>query len=287
MQQFALDVDNRLHFAKKAVRQKDYFCPECRGRVRLRGGDHRQDHFFHLEPSPYCKQSGKGMIHLEVQHHLIKQLPIDECVLEYRFPQINRIADVAWITNKIVFEVQCSTISSEEVLQRNADYRSIGWQVIWILHDSRYNQWRLSGAENALASHPHYFTNMDSKGEGIIYDQFQLILKGSRKFRLPLLPVQVDKIIPIYPGILRSLGLNSVLQRSRTWPFFLQGDLFDITLKGTYREYLQAAQKIESEARSRFAETSRSFDYIKKIYYKIVARPYSLLLQMLLERSCK
>ena len=85
--------------------------------------------------------------HLAIQKVLSKSLPGSR--LEHRFPSIGRVADVVYFPKKIIFEVQCSPISLKEVQKRNRDYLSLGFTVIWILHDRHYNKKTLSLAERA------------------------------------------------------------------------------------------------------------------------------------------
>lgn len=190
MQLFALDQDGHPIAARNANKKREYICLECQAAVRCRSGPHRQAHFYHLRPTAACKLSGKGMAHLQAQSRLLQILPEGECFLEHRFPNLNRIADVAWLPRRLIFEIQCSPISADEIAARNRDYASIGYQVVWILHDDRYNQRRVSDAEQALKDHIHYFTNIDANDQGLFYDQHERI-KGS--FRLhKSLPFPVD-----------------------------------------------------------------------------------------------
>ena len=108
MQLYALDTKGELISAQQAVRQINYECLECQHTVRLRGGPHRRPHFYHVSPSIFCRQHQKGAIHLQLQSYFLHQLPIGDCHLECPFPSIGRIADVAWLSQKIVFEIQCS-----------------------------------------------------------------------------------------------------------------------------------------------------------------------------------
>lgn len=155
---------------------------ECGKAVRLRGGEHRQDHFYHLKPDAACRQSQKSMTHLQVQWYLLNLLNGEDVALERRFPEISRIADVVWEDRKLVFEVQCSPIKKKEVEARNQDYGSIGYQVVWILHERRFLRRQVSAAEVWLQGHPHYYTNFDSEGVGEIYDQLHLISRCIRQF---------------------------------------------------------------------------------------------------------
>lgn len=188
MQLYALD-ENSPVLAGEAVKQKNYQCPECLTFVRLRGGPHRQFHFYHTRSRPSCRQHQKSLAHLQLQLHLKSLIPNSS--LEKPFSQINRIADVAWEEKRIVFEIQCSPISLSEVQSRSEDYAKVGYTAVWILHDRRFNKKNLSAAEFFLRTRKCYFGR-----ENLIYDQFE-ILQGSRRvLRGPQLPI--DPTQPIF-----------------------------------------------------------------------------------------
>ncbi len=220
MQLFALDDQGRVVQAAEAVKRQDYICLECKEPLHVRGGEIRQAHFYHVRPNQKCSLHQKSLKHLQVQWRLQRMIG-EDCRLECPFPSIKRIADAVWISEKIIFEVQCSPITSSEVLQRNCDYASLGFRVVWLLHDSRYNQWRVSAAENALQRSPHYFTNIDRQGSGIIYDQYAYIHQGRRRETGPVLPVDLKTInfIPKQPQNLvfrkaKAPAIQSIVNRS-------------------------------------------------------------------------
>ncbi len=280
MQLYAFDSHNNLIPAAKALKGKDYTCPECQGTVRSRKGDHRKAHFFHYKSSLHCKLSGKSMIHLQVQSYLQNLLPEGECTLERPFPEISRIADAAWISKKIIFEIQCSPLPAEEVKARNADYSSLGYQVVWVLHDKQFNQYRLSGAESHLRNGPHYFTNIDVEGEGMIYDQFDIHLKSLRKKKMA--PLAVDLSKPLTP-LQGDHELKVVRMRSKMRPLHFSGDLLDMV--SLREDYLQEAERLEREF---FPEVSQTFfAKLKRCIFDVLIHPYRLLFQILLERSCR
>lgn len=255
MQLFALDANQQLIAANHALKQQDYFCLECGDPVRLRGGIHRRDHFYHLQQKLPCRQNGKGMEHLQLQCHIQRSLPNGDCLLEHRFPSINRIADVAWESKRLIFEIQCSPITAIEVAERNRDYESVGWKVVWILHEKSFNQRRLTGAELELKNNPHYYTNFNERGEGGIYDQLYLVKRGQRSQRHPPLPIDVTH--PKAPP----LG-----QRSQ-WHHYFAGDLTDRGL-----EFLAKEEEGPPLWRSLLA---------------CLIRPYQLIFRMLLEGACR
>lgn len=221
MQLYALDHTEKVISTQDALRSFDYVCVECGHIVRLRKGNFRQPHFFHANPNQACGLHGKSLEHLQVQLYLHALLP--ESHLEYRFPTIQRIADVFWEKEKIVFEVQCSPIRAEEVLARNQHYHQLGLTVVWILHDKRYNKWNHSSAEYALRHAPSYFTNMNKKGQGIIYDQFEYVFEGRRYYKSK--PLQVLLNQKFKPLELSKHPLRQILVRLKYWPIAFQGDL--------------------------------------------------------------
>ncbi len=280
MQLFALDDDKRLVFANHAIRQTDYRCCECQGIIRLRKGLHRQPHFFHLQPANHCHLSGKGMVHLQVQMHLFQLFPEGECFLEHRFPSIQRIADVVWIPKKLVFEIQCSPISAEEVEQRNADYRKEGWQVIWILHDNRYNHHRLSAAEFLLRTTSHYFTNIDQSGQGIIYDQLSIVQRGIRKHTFRSLTINIAAPQAISDEHKRDRHPITIQERTKTWPTFFQGDhldtFFNTSNPQEFLDFDRLAVPSEPPQTSLFS-----------LFTRLLVKPYHLLFQLFLEKTCR
>ena len=228
MQIYALD-ENQLISAYEAQKRKNYQCPECLNSVRFRSGRQKQPHFFHLSKHLFCHQSKKGMIHLRLQY-FIKNL-LKGAEMEKSFPEINRIADVACMETKKIYEIQYSPLSLEEAKMRCADYERIGFEVIWILHEHTYNQKKLRPPERFLRTKTCYFSNMDAYGKGMIYDQMDIIQGFRRLFKSPLTPVNLEVSHPIpqssnWPPFLE--------HRIKTWPFYHEGDVIDQTIKKTF-----------------------------------------------------
>lgn len=196
--QIGLDKKKPI-LACNARKDRDYLCPECHQPIRIRHGNRRRKHFFHINPHVSCKQGKKDAHHICVQRQLLYQLV--DVTLEKPFPKINRIADVVWEEKKLIFEVQCSPISISEVKARNRDYGSVGYEVIWILHDKRYNRRYLTPAENFLRSGTALYTNIRTEVSGVIYDQDEYVsayYRSSRGHRLV-----VDPRNPVRRGVTR------------------------------------------------------------------------------------
>jgi competence protein CoiA len=275
----AYDSNSLIIQAKSARKQINYYCIECKEIVQLRGGPYRQFHFYHIEPT-HCRQSQKGPIHLQLQCYFLKHLPTDDCKLEHPFHSIRRIADVAWLSRKIVFEIQYSPIRAEEVLARNQDYSSEGWQVIWILHDRRFNQFRLSAAEKALRFSPYYYTNMNEQGKGFIYDQFDIIERGFRYCRLPPLIVQVSMQELNHR---QSAELLFVVERIKYWRMGLVGDLCTLYESNPKGDYFLKAKKLEKKF---YSKKKGIFCVIVK-WLQWIVEIYRSVFQFFLEKMCR
>lgn len=261
MQLHALNSEDNIIAAINASKEETYRCLECKTELGVRKGDVRQPHFFHLNPHRECRQNNKTEPHIRTQQYLLEQLPKGECALEYRFEGICRIADVVWFPQKIVFEVQCSPISKEEVASRNQDYKSIGYDVVWILHERRFHRRRISSIETFLKDSPKFYTNMDKQGRGFVYDQLFSIENGWKRNKGPILPVSIPNIFPWDSNI-----PNKFIDRQKNFPFYFQNDRIDFSLK--HPEVLLEKKK-------------RGEKFFQKIF-----RLYLLVFRTLLEKCC-
>lgn len=285
MQLYALDKDKRAVFANHAKKHTDYTCPECSSLLRLRGGIHRQNHFYHLDVERRCRQNGKSMEHLLAQFRILETLPEDECSLEVRFPEIQRIADCVWHKHKVIFEIQCSPISAAEVRSRNTDYRKMGYSVIWILHDKQFGMKKPSAAEIYLASQVHYFTNIDAWGKGNFYDQFTLIEGLNRKYvskkRECIFKELVHhegspKLTRRVPWLLQEKMKNSVCH--------FKGDWTDACLQGESKELLE--KLLQFEKKSKGGLPQKIVGGIVKLIRNYIVRPYRTAFRIFLEKAC-
>lgn len=296
MQIYALDSSSVLIFADDANKHQDYQCVECYQTIRLRRGLHRKAHFYHVVPNRTCKQHAKGMPHLMLQQYLKNIMPQGEVELECQFETIGRIADVAWHPKRLVYEIQCSPISAEEVMKRNENYASMGYQVVWIFHDERYNQHRLSAAEDFLRDQPHYFSDMNAEGEGKIYDQFSMIINGRRVRRLPILPI--DPSLPKFlkfPNVLKGMvnKLPFILhRRANMWPVFFSGDTIDscINFEGQSSNHTDNQKELVLQLQELSSQQGRLpivhlWKNRKQLFQEYVLRPYLSLIKLILERA--
>jgi competence CoiA-like predicted nuclease len=77
----------------------------------------------------------KSALHRNLQLFLCKHYSGEDLFMEKKFPSIRRTADLVLLKQKKVFEVQTSLIGIKELLERERDYRSLGYEVTWILYD--------------------------------------------------------------------------------------------------------------------------------------------------------
>lgn len=267
MNLFAKDSEGRISFAQDANKSQDYYCLECGGTLRARSGETRKPHFYHLSPPLQCYQNGKSLSHLNVQLFLQELLP--NAKLEVRFPRVGRIADVVWEEKKLIFEVQCSPISSQEVVSRMQDYAHEGFKVIWILHERLYNQRRIHPIETLLRHSPYFFTNFNSEGKGCIYDQIDLHERGFRRKILSKLNLEIDKPIEIVNFT------SPIFAHRKKWHTHFEGEL------------LKIIQNPEHEMHKILVETEEKTKplYWQKILSKFVLKPYKKLFLHFLERA--
>lgn len=277
MHLFAWDETNQLVETATASKQKIYFCRECRSPVKLRGGFLRQRHFYHLHNNRACRQSGKSMAHLQVQLYLKKLR--EDAVVEKHFSSINRIADVVWEKDKLIFEIQCSPILSREVAARNSDYSMLGYTVIWILHEQTFNQRQWTAAEYFLQDFTHYYTNIDEEGAGCIYDRWDLIKKRIRYSVWNHRPVNLAHFTEWKPLWAEGIYPDWMKTRLKGWKFSFSGDFLDYISQlseGERRTFLDT----QKGSVSFFKPVSISF--VRKIFY-FISLPYRLYLKLLIE----
>lgn len=281
MQLCAQNSQKNIVYAQNANKHEDYFCLECSQVVRVRQGTYRQPHFYHRTAVRSCYQNGKSEEHIHIQMHVKKLFPDEDCSLEYRFVEINRIADVVVWSKKLIFEVQCSFITADEIKERNRHYESIGFTVIWILHDKRYNKEKPASPEYFLESMPHYFSNMNCEGKGMIYDQFSFISNQKRIKLTEPFSIDLRQKFFVEKGMQIKKSIPKVIEsRLKTWGLYFQGDLLSLYFENN------------DERISRIYELEKAFirkksSPVMAFLRKWLLRPYHLLFQILLEKACR
>lgn len=232
MQRYAFSKEGVRVFAEEALSQVDYFCPECLEKVRVRRGEIKIAHFYHFEGAKECRWKTRFQTHTTIQEELVRRLGNDNCTVERFFPEISRIADVAFHPQKIVFEIQVSPISAGELISRTLDYWKTGWHVIWILHTEQFGSRRGSAAEETVQNIPHYFADIGPQGL-ILWDEASYVHKRKRIWFTPLSRKRFFSLVPIIhktpPSSAQEPRTHSTTNawfkhREETWSCSLQGD---------------------------------------------------------------
>ncbi|MDF2549358.1 MAG: putative transcription factor, CoiA-like family [Chlamydiales bacterium] len=229
MQLYALNEDNLIVSIESADRRQKYRCPECLSPLLLRQGSINRPHFAHVKKANSCRRAQMSANHLALQQFLASLFP-KEAQMEKRFEAIQRVADVALPEKKVIFEVQCSLISIEEIKERTADYLSLGYRPIWLLHLDRFRGAKVEGLSHINC----YFTDFNALGKGQFYDRLPLTSKSAGH----LFAIDIASFAEVPPWKGKAPPL---LQERLKRPLFVQGDLLSLYLEGKHPEWFKEA----------------------------------------------
>lgn len=116
-------------------RRQNFSCVKCKKPVIFKNGSQKMAHFAH-EKNGVTTGQPESAEHILVKHSLARWLELQDypSMLEQRFPEIDRIADVyfEFKNQPYVVEIQKSPISDIEYQQRIVDYQKINVTVLWI-----------------------------------------------------------------------------------------------------------------------------------------------------------
>ncbi|MBI3508748.1 MAG: hypothetical protein HY069_03870 [Chlamydiia bacterium] len=211
----------------------NYWCLECDLPVKLRRARRRLPHFYHLQLSPSCRLYSKSEDHLLLQLQLQSLFPQGEAHIERTFPDLRRISDVVWEKEKIAFEIQCSQIFPLEVTRRVEEYKSAGYQVVWLLDDRVYNKRILRPAETLMRQQVGYFISFHRHQPSLFYDQFEVL--SERRRHLKGRPLAIQLLRPrLFPPLEIPLTWPLQIQKKiATHTPFFPGDRLDRALKSS------------------------------------------------------
>ncbi len=150
----AYGPDNQLIVAEATVqpqlqrwsREGQLFCPNCRGHLRLRGGEDKkvQLHFAHLKGECAWGTEAESMRHahgkIVLAEWLRRIFPRASVTLEERLPGPNRIADI-FVRHQDghcqAVEFQCAPLDPAQWWHRHKAYRKAGIYDTWIIGNNR------------------------------------------------------------------------------------------------------------------------------------------------------
>jgi len=183
-------------------------------------------HFYHAVDSG-CNYEQESREHLEIKYQIYRTCKSEnwETYVEFPAPDRTWISDVYAIRDgrKIVFEIQISTISPDELEERDRKYRNEGIESYWLL-DNFLERSR----DFASWYHSHLYEEDDRLGETIPYIDYSIFDTGP------------ENHIFIAKGI-RSIGLHAKKQTLFTTnnPEIPLAIWVREVLKGNYQKYLE------------------------------------------------
>lgn len=121
---FAYTKDNKIIHIKNALPETDYYCGYCGGRLRVRNGNIRIKHFYHINDD--CGDRGESFVHKCWKKYFLKLKKFDNFNIikaEEEFPLLNGtyIPDVILKTDKnnyIIIEVDYKNSKDKNYLEK-------------------------------------------------------------------------------------------------------------------------------------------------------------------------
>ena len=119
---------NRIYATKSISKEEQYYCPVCKGEVRLKVGSINEPHFAHVSLEQCLDDFSNDMSEWHREWQMLFPERNREVVIPYN-GEIHR-ADV--LCYGTVIEFQHSPISETEFWRRNEFYTSAGFKLLWI-----------------------------------------------------------------------------------------------------------------------------------------------------------
>lgn len=203
--------------------------------------------------NPSCRQHAKKTDHQLYQSRLQKQNP--KLKLEKPFISILRIADLCWEEKRLVFEIQCSPITAQEVRKRKEDYLLEGYRLIWLLDDRLFGKRSISDAEEELLKQGTYYL---SPKRFAPYDRFEVIHRKKRIVKGAPLPIDLtDPYQKTFTPSLEQLRLRSS-------PLYFSGDLYDRIIKEP-----KALQELRNREKKAKTSANRAiWSHLKSLFWQ-------------------
>ncbi len=275
---YAVDGDDLL-FASHAEKGKVYWCLDCFGPVKKRLGKDRLPHFYHIHPTPHCRLYSKTEDHLVAQLDLQKLFAPGVLQIERPFIEINRVADLCWESEKVIFEIQCSPLTPKEAELRIRDYGNAGYEVVWLLDDKRYNKKILRPAEGFLRQGSAYYLSIK---QALCYDQFEVFADQQRVRKGRPLPLDLQKLrrSPENPDWDETAYPRQILNRQSA--LYFVNDRLDRALKARHNPTLTLSMRYWRQLETQLAlqKPSRFWRWFERR----IRSPYEALLHRLVNK---
>lgn len=130
----AKDKEGSIFLATDATKECDYYCPNCGNQVFLKRGMKRIAHFFHHDTSD-CQvfSEAESEEHLNLKRQCFRWLKksYPRVEMEGYLSQLMQRPDI--LVGHHAFEIQCSPLSYERMIERTINYKANGYVVWWLL----------------------------------------------------------------------------------------------------------------------------------------------------------
>lgn len=145
----------------KNSKKENYYCPDCMGRVQLKIGKSKINHFAHIKKcSNNSFSEGETEEHLKGKYFLYRLLTQQGYFvkIEPYLKLIKQRPDLLCYNargEKIAIEFQCSPISSQKLKERTEGYKKINCPVIWIVgrKNSQLKQYKFAYFRHQLMTY--------------------------------------------------------------------------------------------------------------------------------------
>jgi hypothetical protein len=214
-------------------------------------------HFYHATDAG-CRYAEESREHLEIKYRIYRTCKSENWDTSVEFPAPDR----SWISDvyatrdgrKIVFEVQISAITPDDLEDRDRKYRAEGIESYWLLDHFLE---RTGDFESGYRA--HLFSGVDSSGETIPYFDPSVFVTGP------------ENHVFVARGI-RSAGLdakNQTLFTTNNPEIPLEVWVREV-LKGNYRDYLDETAAAYHRKRRLLIKAAPELNRFRDFYRRII-----------------
>jgi len=162
----AINEQNEKWLAEDANKEQQFYCPVCNEKVVLKKGRKKMAHFAHF-PNSKCRlddliREPESAEHIKIKYslyHYLKNLGVKNVEVEKYFKEARSDVYFEVNNNKVVIEIQKSTLNPEIFKKRMNFYTKNNIAVIWIIAPSTINKnIKINDSENEFAEYHKYFS---------------------------------------------------------------------------------------------------------------------------------
>lgn len=253
----ALDEQGKaINILEKPGLQGAFYCPACKSPLRLKRGTIKMPHFAHVSLEGCDSWSEhESAQHLELKLNLYQWFSQKEKVeIEKYLPEIQQTADLL-VNDRLVIEVQCSSLSLQRLVERTENYRKAGYFVLWLQGRDLWLKNSLTSLQKNLLYYSEdygfYFWELDLDNQKI---RLKSLIHQDLQGRMIYLTEEFDLLRGDIIEILRlpfkaQKKLNIKVPKNEKTRFFIQKQLYHRTPK-----WLKIQEKYYQEGKNLLTE---------------------------------